>query len=352
MAFEPENEQTAEAIERVLDTIGFEDEEERSYVRQIMTTAAKLKTDAAGPLELKILTNAMKEIRYAFRVFNDYEQETKISVFGSARTEPDHPNYKLAERFSRLASEEEYMIISGAGPGIMEAANKGATAENSFGLNIFLPHEQQANPYIVDDRKCINFRYFFSRKLIFSKESDAVVYFPGGLGTHDELFELLCLMQTGRHHLAPLILCDQDGFWDDLVGYIDNVLADNGVISPEDLQLINHVHSAEEALEVVDRFYRNFHSGRFVNDDFVIRFREFPKSASVRELEREFLDLCPESGFEIIDGPIEGEEAGIPPGLYRVVFTMTNHDYGELRRLVDWINEWAENNSAPTVKGE
>jgi uncharacterized protein (TIGR00730 family) len=342
MGFEVDDEDTAKAIENVLDTIGFEDEEERSYVRQLMTTAAKLEEDEAGPLELKILTNAMKEIRYAFRVFNDYEDRTKISVFGSARTDPDHANYQLAERFSELAVDRDYMVISGAGPGIMEAANKGAGREDSFGLNIFVPHEQQANPYIADDEKCINFRYFFSRKLVFSKESDAVVYFPGGFGTHDELFELLCLMQTGRHHLAPLILCDNDGFWDDFVEYLDEKLVDNGMISPEDVQLIDHVHTAEEALDCVDRFYRNFHGGRFIEDDFVIRFREFPEDASVKQLEEEFGHLCRESGFEIIEGPIEGEEAGVPPGLYRLVFSLTSHDYGELRRLVDWINGWTE----------
>lgn len=340
MGFEPENEETAEAIEEVLNTIQFDEEQDRSYVRQLMTTAVKLTEDDAGPLELKILTNAMKEIRHAFRVFNDYESKTKIAIFGSARTTPDHPNYQLAEEFSSRAAEEGYMIITGAGPGIMEAGNKGAGTDQSFGLNVFLPHEQNANPYIADDQKCLNFRYFFSRKLVFSKESDAVVYFPGGFGTHDELFELLCLMQTGRHHLAPLILCDTDGFWDDLISYVDKNLDDTGMISPEDLQLINHVHSAEEALEVVNQFYRNFHSGRFVDDTFVIRFREFPKEATVRELEDEFIHLCPESGFDVVEGPIDGEEDGIPSDLYRLQFTLTSHDYGELRRLVDWINQW------------
>ena len=340
VAFEMQNKEAITAIENVLDTIGCKDEEERSYIYQLMTTAGKLEEDGAGLLELKILTSSMKELRYAYKIFDQYRDRRKVSVFGSSRVDPDDPNYRMAEEFSSKAVQDGYMIISGAGPGIMEAANKGAGRDQSFGLNIHVPHEQQANKYIDEDKKCINFRYFFSRKLIFCKESDAAVFFPGGFGTHDELFELLCLMQTGRHHLVPIILCDQDGFWDEFLQYVENKLVRRGMINKEDLQLLDLVDSSEEILDIINHFYQNFHSERFVGDDFVIRFRDFPGNEALRSLADEFGELCPESGFKVVRGPIEGEESGAPSDLYRLIFRMTNHDYGELHRLINFINDW------------
>lgn len=335
--------QANEAIEELLNSLPVADEDE-TFFRQLLVTIGKLAEDDVDDLGLKILTNAIKEIRYAFRVFRDYD-ETKISVFGSARTHKDHPNYKAAEQFSSLAADQGYMLISGAGPGIMEAVNKGAGPENSFGLHISLPHEYKPNPYIEGDEKCVSFRYFFSRKLIFSKESGAAVYFPGGFGTHDELLELLCLMQTGRHHLAPLVLCDTDGFWEEGIRYFEETLLEEGNISESDLHLYDYVSNPEEALEVINRFYMNYHSSRFVDDEFIIRFRDLPSKTYLNKIEDEFIHLCPESGFRVEEGPVEGEETDAPEDLYRLVFYFTNQNYGELRRLVNRLNNWTARES-------
>jgi hypothetical protein len=310
------------------------------YIKQLLVTIAKLANDQVGELELKILTNAIKEVRYAFKVFRNYDDRKKISVFGSARADNDDPNFEAAEAFSRMASDRDYMVISGAGPGIMEAANKGAGTEDSFGLHISIPHEYKPNRFIHNDEKCINFRYFFSRKLLFSKESSASIFFPGGFGTHDELFELLCLMQTGRHHLTPLVLCDQNGYWEQFLDYVKNTLLEEETIGETDLQLLDYVQDPGEALDVIDNFYSNFHSSRFLDEEYLVRFRELPSETALNELEDEFLHLCPESGFRVNEGPLDGEEPGAPDNLYRLVFYFTNQDYGELRRLVRHVNSW------------
>lgn len=327
-----------DAVEELLESLPL-DEDQETYFRQLLVTVGKLAEDDVDHLGLKLLTNAFKEIRYAFNIFQDYDA-TKLSVFGSARTHQEDPNYRAAEHFASLAADDGYMLISGAGPGIMEAVNKGAGPEKSFGLHISLPHEYKPNPYIEEDEKCVSFRYFFSRKLIFSKESGGAVFFPGGFGTHDELMELLCLMQTGRHHLAPLVLCDSDGFWEDGIDYFENTLLENGTISESDRHLYDYVETPSEALEAINRFYRNYHSSRFVEDEFIIRFRELPGRNALAQLDEDFIDLCPESGFRVEEGPIEGEESDAPRDLYRLVFYFTNQDYGELRRLVDRINDW------------
>lgn len=329
---------TNDALESFLDTLPITEERE-TFFRQLLTTVGRLAEDDVGDLGLKILTNSFKEIRHALEIFKDYDKK-KISVFGSARSHQEDPNYRAAEQFSSMAADEDYMLISGAGPGIMEAVNKGAGADNSFGLHISLPHEYKPNSYIEGDEKCISFRYFFSRKLIFSKESSGAVYFPGGFGTHDELLELLCLMQTGRHHLAPLVLCDADGFWEDEIDYFEESLLEAGTIGESDLHLYDYVNSPEGALSVVNQFYKNYHSSRFVEDEFIIRFREKPSRNALSNLNKDFDHLCPESGFRVEEGPIEGEESDAPEDLYRLVFYFTNQNYGELRRLINRINGW------------
>lgn len=339
MQYRLENKKANQKINQALSAIPG-DETNETYLRQIMVTAGKLAEDDIGELELKLLTNSLKEMRYAFKVFQKYENRKKIAVFGSSRTGDDHPNYRAAERLSSEAADRGYMIISGAGPGIMEAANKGAGAEASFGLHITIPSEQHPNPYIKNDEKCISFRYFFTRKLLFAKECQAVVFFPGGYGTHDELFELLCLTQTGRHHLTPIILCDRNGFWEQGLDYLKENLLEENTIKNSDLQHIDYVSDPLKALNVVDLFYSNFHSSRFLEQEYVIRFKELPDHNVLSRLEDEFLHLCPKSGFRVEQGPLEGEEPEAPENLYRLVFSFTNKDYGELRRLIDYINEW------------
>ncbi len=340
MPYRTTNEDTNEAISEAVETLDLDDPELKSYVRQIMVTGGKLSQDEAGALEMKMLTNSIKEIRYAFQIFQEYRGRRKISVFGSARKQPEDQEYQDAERFSRLAADDDYMLISGAGPGIMEAVNKGAGAENSFGLHITLPFEDRPNRYIRGDDKCIHFRYFFSRKLLFAKEAEAVVIFPGGLGTHDEFMELMTLLQTGRQHLLPLILIDRDGFWGSFISYMKENLIEAGTISKTDLNLFEYVQTPEEALASVNRFYSNFHSCRYVDEHFVVRLWDPPTSTQQRELEDEFRDLCPETGFRLQQGPLDGEEPVIPEQLYRLVFSFSSLDYGRLRKMIDFINSW------------
>ncbi len=346
MPYKTRSSEANKAIRTALDELGVEDPELRSYVRQIMVTGGKLHRDKASLLEMKLITNSIKEIRYAFQVFQKYDERKKISVFGSARSKPEDPTYQSAEKFASLAADDNYMLISGAGPGIMEAVNKGAGSDHSFGLHITLPYEDLPNRYIRGDEKCIHFRYFFSRKLIFAKEANAVVIFPGGFGTHDELIELLTLMQTGRQHLLPVILIDEDGFWNRFLEYLTENLIPSNTISETDLNLFEYVGKPEEALESINTFYSNFHSCRYVGEDFIVRFRNPPSTEEERTLDDEFRDLCPESGFRIQQDSLDGEEPGLPDDLYRIVFTFSSKDYGRLRKMVDFMNTWHDESGA------
>lgn len=339
MQVNSDDDRTEEAIQVLLETLDV-DEERETYFEQMLNSVAGMAEANVGELDLKITCNAFKELQYSFKTFRKYDDRPKISVFGSARTQSEHPNYRAAEEFSALAADRDYMIVSGAGPGIMEAANKGAGRENSFGLHISLPHEYKPNRYISGDEKCIHFRYFFTRKLMFAKESEATIYFPGGFGTHDELFELLCLLQTGGHHLSPLILCDRNGYWEPFLDHLRTSLLEEGTISETDLQLLDYVTSPEEAIEIVDQFFSNYHSSRFLEEEFVIRFRDYPGAGALEELEDEFSHLCPESGFRVEEGILPGEENDAPGELYRLVFYYSNHDYGELRELIRVLNGW------------
>lgn len=340
MPYQLENEKADRAISELLDALDIESEKDRSYIEQIITTAGKLVRDEASELELKLITNSLKEIRYAFHIFSRYRDRRRITVFGSSRSEPESARYRAAEQFSKRAAEEGFMLISGAGPGIMEAVNKGAGRENSFGLHINLPFEDRPNRFIRGDEKCIHFRYFFSRKLSFAKGTDAVVLFPGGVGTHDELFEILTLLQTGRHHMVPMVLVDAEGFWETFEEYLMENLIQNGTISESDLSLYDRVSGPDEALEVIQQFYRNYHSSRFVEDEFVIRLRYPPGSEELENLEDQYGDLCPESGFSIRKEPLHGVKNPPDEDLYRLVFHFTNKNYGVLRSMIRTINMW------------
>lgn len=340
MAYRLKNSEASEHIKKALEELNIDDRETQSYLRQIMVTAGKLGNDGAHDLDLKIITNSLKEIRYAFQIFQEYRDERKISVFGSARTPPDDPRYEMAQEFSSQAADKGYYLISGGGPGIMEAVNRGAGRDQSFGLHILLPHEEQPNEYIKGDQKCIHFRYFFSRKLVFARENDAAVYFPGGFGTHDELFELLCLIQTGRQHLIPIVLCDDGSFWDEIISYLDQTLASEQTIDRSDLNLFDYASSPEEALEIIENFHSNYHSSRFLGENFIIRFQHLPSEQHIQEVEKRFDHICPESGFQVVEGALQNEEPSAPDDLYRLIFSFSRKHYGDLKKLVDFINSW------------
>jgi hypothetical protein len=310
------------------------------YVAQIKEVADKLVSDGANRGDAKLLASALKELRHCFRVFAAYRGTRKATVFGSARTPESHPAYRAAVEFGRKMVEGGWMVITGAASGIMHAGHVGAGRDMSFGLNILLPFEQGANPVISGDPKLMNLRYFFTRKLAFIKESDAVVLFPGGFGTHDELFETLTLIQTGKTHVFPIVLVDEPGgtYWKRWQEFVTQDLLDRGYISPADLHLYTITDSVDAAAAEVRNFYRVYHSMRYVQDHLVLRLAERPSGGQLRRLQSEFNDLLAGGGFEASDAlPQEANEPALKH-LPRLKFRFNKHSHARLRMLIDVLN--------------
>jgi uncharacterized protein (TIGR00730 family) len=309
-------------------------------VADIIENALKLLTDVKDTGDVRVIQTALRELRYAFRVFAPYADKRKVTIFGSARTTASKPEYRQAAEFGKKISAAGYMVITGAGPGIMQAGHEGAGPENSFGVNIRLPWEQSANPVIAEDKKLITFKYFFTRKLIFIRHSDAVALFPGGFGTMDEGYEALTLMQTGKSQLMPLVLVDRPGgtYWKTWDKNIREHLLRDQLISPVDLNLYQITDSADEAVKIITRFYRNFHSMRFVKSLFVIRLKHAPSPSAIAALNEDFADII--SGQPIKTIPPTSEEIANHefPDLPRIGFGFNRHDYGRLRQLIDVLN--------------
>src|SRR5579871_3931619 len=258
--------------------------------QQIRETADKLIRDGATRGDIKLLSTALKELRYSFKVFTPYRHLRKVSIFGSARLPESHPAYASAVEFSRRVAEAGWMVITGAASGIMEAGHVGAGREKSIGVNILLPFEQEANPIIRGDLKLMHLKYFFTRKLLFVKESDAVALFPGGFGTQDEGFEVLTLVQTGKSHLIPIVLVDEPGgdYWKRWQNFVEEVLLARHMISPNDLALYKVTDSVEEAVAEVTRFYRLYHSMRYVKGNLVLRLQHSLAPALLEQIRKEF----------------------------------------------------------------
>lgn len=310
------------------------------YAAQIRETADKLLRDRASRGDVKLLATAVRELRYCFKLFAAYRGRRKAVVFGSARTPPDHPAYRAAEAFGRRIAECGWMVITGAGNGIMEAGHRGAGRENSFGLNILLPFEQVANPVVQGDPKLVTLRYFFTRKLMFIKESDAVVLFPGGFGTHDEAFEALTLIQTGKSHIFPLVMVDEPGgdYWKLWQRFIEDGLLKRGYISPEDMHLFRVTDSVEEAVRLVTGFYRVYHSLRYVRGELVLRLRNRLSDALLARIRQDFADLLTGGTFEQVEAlPEEANEPELAD-LPRLKFRFARQAVGRLRQLIDVIN--------------
>jgi uncharacterized protein (TIGR00730 family) len=309
-------------------------------VADVIENALKLLKDVEHRGDVRVIQTALRELRYAFRLFAPYADQRKVTIFGSARMKPDVPEYKLAVECGRLLADAGFMIITGAGPGIMQAGHEGAGPERSFGANIRLPWEQSANPVIEKDKKLITFKYFFTRKLTFLRHSDAVVLFPGGFGTLDEGYEALTLMQTGKSRLMPLVLVDKPGgtYWKTWHAHVRDHLLRAELISPEDLNLYHITDKAEEAVKIIKRFYRNFHSTRFVRDLTVIRLQHAPSASALEALNEDFADITLSEPFRIIDPTPEEREDGDHLDLQRLAFGFNRRDYGRLRQLVDVLN--------------
>ncbi len=319
------------------------------YVRELVVTSLRLLHDRGSVGDLKLLNASMKELRHAFRVFAPYEHARKVAVFGSARTTPEHADWKAAHRFSEQLARAGWMIITGAGPGVMRAANGGAGRQASFGVNIRLPYEQTANEVIAGDPKLINFRYFFTRKLMFVKEAHAIALFPGGFGTHDEGFEALTLVQTGKSQMLPIVFVDSPGgsYWRDWEEYVRTHLVERQLVGPHDLSLFRVTDDVGAAVREVLGFYANFHSSRYVGEHLVLRVCHAPSDAECRALEREFRDLLTGGGIEV-RGALP-EEAGEAAELPRVVFPFNRRDNGRLRELIDRLNALVPEPASPPL---
>jgi uncharacterized protein (TIGR00730 family) len=322
------------------DRPGFVPPSAEEYANQIKETADKLLRDHAGRGDVKMMATAVRELRYCFKVFAAYRGTRKAVVFGSARTKPNHPAYLAAEEFGKQIVESGWMVITGAGSGIMEAGHRGAGRDQSFGLNILLPFEQSANPVVHGDPKLVTLRYFFTRKLMFIKESDAVVLFPGGFGTHDEAYEALTLIQTGKSHIFPIVMVDEPGgtYWKIWQRFIEDALLARGYISPHDLNLFRVTDSVEEAVKEVTGFYRIYHSMRYVRGDLVLRLRTRLNDHLLERIRWGFGDILAGGKFEQVDA--SPEEANEPDllNLPRLKFRFDRHAIGRLRRLIDTIN--------------
>jgi hypothetical protein len=316
-------------------------ERDAALVVEIVTTALLLGRDAASRLDLKITNAALKEMRYAFKVFAPYRETKKVSVFGSSRSRPGDPDYEQAKRFGKVIAERGWMVVTGAGPGSMEAANEGAGKAQSFGVNIRLPFEAEPNPVLAEDPKLINFKYFFTRKLMFIKEGSAFVLLPGGFGTLDEAFELLTLMQTGKSDMHPIVLLDQPGghFWSDLLSFAQSDLVERGYVSEGDLRLIKLTDDVDEAADEITSFYSNYDSMRFVGSSLVLRLNRAPDDARLAELSHGFADVLVDGAIERCDPfPAEVQDSDALDR-DRVVLSFDNMSYGRLRELIDAINQ-------------
>ncbi len=315
--------------------------EERRYVRELTTTAIKLGLDCAKRIDLKISNAALKEMRHAFKVFTPYRRARKVTVFGSARTEPGAGDYERAKELGRLMADEGWMVVTGAGSGIMGAAHEGAGRNLSVGGNIRLPFEQQANKVIRGDSKLMNFRYFFTRKLFLLKESHAVVLFPGGFGTLDECFEVLTLLQTGKQTPLPVVMVEspETGYFLDLMDFVKERLVTHGLISKQDLSLFRIVKDPQHACEEVFRFYRNYNSSRYVGSKLVLRLERELTDEELSKLNENFKDIVRSGAIERSQ-PLPEERDTHLHHLARIELDFDRHGFGRLRQLIDAINEF------------
>jgi uncharacterized protein (TIGR00730 family) len=316
--------------------------QQRDLVVSMFETVTGLARGDSDVLDLKIVDTALQEMAEAFEVFRPWRSVPKVTMFGSARTAPDDPIYVLARDLARHLASEGWMIVTGAGPGIMAAGSEGAGRERTFGVNIRLPQEQGANAFIAQDPKLVEMRYFFTRKLMLIKESNAYVVLPGGFGTLDECFELLTLLQTGKAEPAPVILVETPGggFWHAWLQFVEHEVIARGYASVPDLAFFTIVTSVKEATAEIQRYYRNYHSARWVGDLLVLRVRRLPDDAALAALSEEFADLLVSGRIRPTD-PLPPERSdGAYLDLARLALRFDKASYARLRVLIDALNEF------------
>jgi uncharacterized protein (TIGR00730 family) len=330
----------AHLVDALLDAAGVT--ERPDLYRAIFATVAGLAAEHTEPIDLKLAAAALAEMAEAFRVFRPYRDALKVTFFGSARTLPDDPLYVQSRQLAERMAGHGWMVVTGAGPGIMAAGMEGAGREMSIGVNIRLPHEQGANPFIAQDPKLVEMRYFFTRKLMLIKESDGYAVLPGGFGTLDEAFELLTLLQTGKAQPAPLVLLDvPDGtYWRGWQRFVNEQVAARGLVSPEDHSLYRITADVDIATNEILGFFRNYHSVRWVGDLLIMRLQHAPTRAQIALLNEQFSDIV-KGGAIRPSKPLSPERSsGDHVDLPRLAFRFDRIHYGRLRQMIDVVNTW------------
>lgn len=339
LSFDRRNGEIDEHIDQLMDKIGVYHPE---MIREMIIGALKSGQENDYLADQKLMCTTMKEMRYTNKVFAPYRDRKKVTVFGSARTPSNAPIYKKCVDFCRLLAEQNYMVITGGGPGIMRAGNEGAGAENSFAINIRLPFEQDTNPVMDQDKKVITYKYFFNRKVAFLKEADAVVMFPGGFGTLDETMEIMTLIQTGKNPPVPLVMIDDgEGYWEDWLEFVRDSLLKRGLISGEDFGLFTITRDPAEAVQIIDDFYRNYHSLRFVGSKLVIRLNKSLDSDHLQILTNEFGEILIPGGKMSLSSPLP-EEHDQPDlkHLPRLTVEFNRRHHGLLKSFIRRINSF------------
>ncbi|MDY6792543.1 MAG: TIGR00730 family Rossman fold protein [Thermodesulfobacteriota bacterium] len=337
--FNDDNGAVDDTIKKLLRLAG--DVQHADIVRQMIIASLKAGLEDGGKADLKQMNDALKELRFTTKVFKPYRQIRKVSVFGSARENLDSPIYQMAKLFGKRMVEAGYMVITGGGPGIMQAINEGAGTEKSFGVNIRLPMEQEPNAVVKDNPRCITYKYFFTRKVAFIKEADAVALFPGGFGTLDEAMETLTLIQTGKCDPMPVVMMDlPDGsYWRTLIRFMQSEVINNSRADKTGFSLFQVINSVDDAVAHINRFYRNFHSIRYVGPRLVIRLNRAIDNCCMEELASEFKDILTHPEGIRMSGPLPDEfDSPEIAHLPRIVVDFNKRDYGRLRSLIDTIN--------------
>jgi uncharacterized protein (TIGR00730 family) len=339
--FTPTNGPVDDTIDALMSMVGGIDQ--RGVVREMILASLKAGQESDRLADLKLMNASLKEMRFTSKVFAPYRGRRKVSVFGSARVPQGTPAYTMARRLGRRLAEAGYMVITGGGPGIMQAINEGAGADNSFGINIRLPFEQKPNPVVDGNPKSINYKYFFNRKVAFLKEADAIVLFPGGFGTLDEAMETLTLVQTGKRNPLPVIMVEVPGraYWDAWRNCLIHQLEGAGFVRPDDLAIFQIVTSEEAVVEAIDAFYTRFHSLRQVGPKLVLRLKAALPAAGVDALRREFHDLLLTGGTMEPSGPLpaEADEPHLAH-LPRLILDFNRESFARLKQLIEALNRW------------
>jgi len=339
------NRAVEELVERAQEIYG--ESAAAEQVREILVSGVRLMRDRAGSGDLKLLNSALKELRHAMRVFRPYTHQRKVAIFGSARTRQGSPDWEQARTFAARIVYAGWMVITGAGGGIMAAAQGGAGRGASFGVNIRLPFGQPANDVIAGDPKLINFRYFFTRKVVFVKESHAIVLLPGGFGTHDEAFEALTLIQTGKGEILPVVFLDSPGgsYWRDWLHYLVSHMRARGFVSPDDLNLFQVTDDVGFAVHEILNFYSNYHSSRYVGDQLVLRVRCAPDGEQLEALNADFKDIVTSGAIRV--RPALPQENGEVAHLPRVTLRFERRARARLRALIDRLNALVADEASP-----